>query len=88
MADDYSLAPGARFFVMFRCSQSECQSFEGVYRGLSAIGPETALVFEMEEGLRFVNASSVVTMDQVEAAPEEASGKKKQVAAADSVFYG
>lgn len=87
MADDYVLVPGASFIVMFRCSHSECQSFEGVYRGMSAIGPETALVFETGSIIRFVNASAIVTMDQVGAAPEEHS-KKKQGASSDSVFYG
>ena len=84
MENEYVVAPGARFRVTWRFSRDECREFDGVYRGMSAIGSETALVFEVDGIRRFLVASSVVLMDQLEAAPEKAEKKSD----AGSVFYG
>ena len=84
MENEYVVAPGARFRVTWRFSRDECREFDGVYRGMSAIGSETALVFEVDGTQRFLVASSVVLMDQLEAAPEKAAKKSD----AGSVFYG
>ena len=82
--NEYTVAPGARFGVSWRYSCDECREFEGVYKGLSAIGSETAMVFDVDGTLRYIAASSVVCMDQLEAAPEKAEKKSD----AGSVFYG
>ena len=84
MDKEYRVDPGARFAVTWRLSRDECREFEGVYRGLSAIGTETAMVFDVGGTLRFVAASSVVCLDQLEAAPEAAEKKPDT----GSVFYG
>ena len=82
--NEYTVAPGARFGVSWRYSRDESREFEGVYKGLSAIGTETAMVFDVDGTLRYIAASSIVCMDQLEAAPEKAEKKSD----AGSVFYG
>lgn len=84
MENEFTVAPGARFGVFWRYSRDECREFEGVYKGLSAIGTETAMVFDVDGTLRFIAASSIVLMDQLEAAPEKAEKKSD----AGNVFYG
>ena len=84
MENEYVVAPGARFAVSGRYSRDECREFEGVYKGLSAIGTDTAMVFDVDGIVRFLSASSIVCMDQLEAAPEK-NDKKSD---AGSVFYG
>ena len=44
----------------------------------------SAMVFDVDGTLRYIAASSVVCMDQLEAAPEKAEKKSD----AGSVFYG
>ena len=84
MENEYVVAPCARFAVSWRYSRDECREFEGVYKGLSAIGTDTAMVFDVDGIVRFLSASSIVCMDQLEAAPEK-NDKKSD---AGSVFYG
>lgn len=84
MENEYIVAPGAKFKVSWRYSRDECREFEGVYKGISAIGTDTAMVFDVDGTLRFLSAASVVCMDQLEAAPEKADRKSD----AGSVFYG
>ncbi len=84
MENEYSVMPGAKFSVSWRYSHNECKEFEGVYKGMSAIGSETVLVFDVDGTIRFLAASSVVCMDQLEPAPE----KPEKRADAGSVFYG
>lgn len=82
--NEFTVAPGARFRVSWRCTRDECREFEGVYKGISAIGAETAMVFDVDGTLRFLTASSIACMDQIEAAPEKTEKKSD----AGSVFYG
>lgn len=84
MENEFTIAPGARFRVFWRATRDDCRDFEGVYKGISAIGTETAMVFDVEGTLRFLTASSIACMDQLEAAPEKIE-KKSDVG---SVFYG
>ena len=84
MENESVVAPGARFAVSWGSSRDECRDFEGVYKGLSAIGTDTAMVFDVDGTVRFLSASSIVCMDQLEAAPEK-NDKKSD---AGSVFYG
>ena len=83
MADECSISKGARFSVVFRINSTKDCTVEGVYKGMAAMGTETALVFETSDGTSFINASAVVRMDQIGAAPEEP--KKK---ADDRALYG
>lgn len=85
MSNEFVVAQGARFRVLWKCSMSECREFEGVYKGMSAIGSDTALVFDVDGVLRFLSAQAVVCMDQLEAAPEAPQERKSD---AGSVFYG
>ena len=82
--NEYTVAPGARFGVSWRYSRDECREFEGVFKGLSAIGTETAMVFDVGGTLRFIASSSVVCLDQLEAAPEKAEKRSD----AGNIFYG
>ena len=84
MKNEYTVAPGARFRVTWRITRDECGEFEGVYRGMSLIGADTALVFDVDGTLRFLAAGSVACMDQLEAAPESAEKKSD----GGSIFYG
>lgn len=84
MKNEFAISPGAVFKVTWKATMSECREFEGTYKGLSVIGSETAMVFDVDGTLRFLTASSVVCMDQTVAAPEEPAEKKDL----GSVFYG
>ncbi len=85
MKNEFSIAPGAVFRVVWKMSSTEHGEFEGTYKGLSAIASDTALVFDVGGTLRFLSSSSVLCMDQLSAAPE-CDGKKNQDPG--SVFYG
>ncbi len=84
MSQEYKLVPGARFSVVYRVNMSTSDTLEGTYRGMAAVGTETALVFETVDGISFLNASSIVVLNQLEAAPEE----PRKESPADSIFYG
>ncbi|MBO4357913.1 MAG: hypothetical protein J5813_07105 [Candidatus Methanomethylophilaceae archaeon] len=57
----------------------------GIFKGYSAMGTETAMVFELENGtLRFINLAQIIYLDLLEAAPKKASKKKDT----GSVYYG
>ena len=85
MPKSYAVSPGAVFKVVWRASSQECREFTGCFKGLSVMASDTAMVFDIDGTLRFINASSVVCMDQLQAAPEEESSKKTD---SGSVFYG
>ena len=56
----------------------------GVFRGYSAMGSDTAMVFELENGtLRFINLAQIIYLDLLESAPKKT--KKKDTG---SVYYG
>jgi len=57
----------------------------GVFKGYSAMGTETAMVFELEDGtLRFINLAQIIYLDLLKSAPKK-SFKKKDTG---SVYYG
>ena len=57
----------------------------GIFKGYSAMGTETAMVFELENGtLRFINLAQIIYLVLLEAAPKKASKKKDT----GSVYYG
>ncbi len=85
MANEFNIAPGAVFDVTWRPSRDEAREFRGTYRGMSVIGTETALVFDVDGTIRYLPAAAVACMDQVEAAPDDRESRK---ADDGSVFYG
>jgi len=57
----------------------------GIFKGYSAMGTDTAMVFQLEDGtLRFINLAQIVYLDLLEDAPKKQSKKKDS----GSVYYG
>jgi hypothetical protein len=57
----------------------------GFFKGYSAMGTETAMVFELPDGtLRFINLAQIIYVDVLEDAPKGFSKKKEP----GSVYYG
>lgn len=83
MAGEFAIRNDARFAVVYRITNSKEGSVEGTYKGMAALGTDTAIVLDTADGILFLNASSIVSMMQLEAAPEE---PKKQVD--ESALYG
>lgn len=84
MAQNYKITVGSKYLVRFRVSVDVAESFTGVYRGMSVIGTDTSLVFEVDGRTRFLMASSVFLLDELEAAVEEPETKSEP----SSVYYG
>lgn len=64
MTEDFSLVPGSRFSVDYGAESP----MEAILRGLSIVGGETALVFQMDNGvLRYIPSSKIVFMDLLKA---------------------
>lgn len=82
MADECAIVKGARFKVSY-CVGKEVREVEGPYRGMAAMGTETALVFDVAEGVAFINCSDISAMIQTCAAPEEPKKKSD-----DRALYG
>jgi len=58
---------------------------EGIFKGYSAMGAETMMVFELDDGTpRFINLAQIIYLDLLEA-PVKKSSKKKD---SGSVYYG
>lgn len=83
MEQECKVTVGSRYSVVYRVTVTQAETFEGVYRGMAAIGSETALVFEADGRRRMIMASLVSSMDELEAAPQE---PEKQDAG--SAYYG
>ena len=81
MNKEFMITEGSRYSI----DLGEDDPTEGVFRGLSVIGNDTAMVFELDSGiLRFINTSQIVYMDLLKAAP----GSESRPAADTSVYYG
>lgn len=64
MAEDYSLVPGSRFTVDYGADEP----ITAVFKGLSVMGGETAMVFLKDDGiLRYIPSANIVYMDLLEA---------------------
>ncbi len=83
MAENCSISVGAEFKVVYRVCSTESEEIEGVYKGMAAMGTETAMAFQCEDGMHFINSSAISAMVQVHAAPEE---PKKE--SGDRALYG
>lgn len=81
--NDYSIRKGARFTVVYRITNSKEGIVEGVYAGMAALGTDTAIVLETEDGPFFLSAGAVVSMRQMQPAPEE-----PRKPADESALYG
>ncbi|MGN0098815.1 MAG: hypothetical protein ACI38Y_05780 [Candidatus Methanomethylophilaceae archaeon] len=78
---DYIITEGSKY----RVNHGDEEFTEGVFRGFSVIGNDTAMVFELGDGtLRFINSSQIIFLDLLESAPAEAPKKSEP----GSVYYG
>ena len=83
MNREFMITEGSKYRV---CHGDDDQVTEGVFKGLSVIGNDSAMVFEIEGGvLRFINTTMIVYMDLLESAPEDGTKKKSD---AGNVYYG
>ena len=79
---DYMITEGSKY----RVNHGDEELTEGVFKGFSVIGNDTAMVFQLEDGtLRFINSSQIIFLDLLESAPVESAPKKSEP---DSVYYG
>ncbi len=84
MENEHRITVGSRYSVVHRITATQAESFEGVYRGMSVIGSDTALVFDVGGRKRIVVASLISVMDELEAAPEEPERKEP----GSGAYYG
>ena len=78
---EYVVSIGAKY----RVNHGDEEPTVGIFKGYSAMGTETAMVFEMEDGtLRFINLAQIIYLDLLEGAPKKQSKKKET----GSVYYG
>jgi|GEM_PF-2442529 len=82
MNSKYRISPGSKFSI----DHGNDEPTIGVFKGLSVMGGDTALVFEMDAGvLRFINSAHIVSMDLLEESEQvEPAGSM----GSDSVYYG
>lgn len=85
MSDEFKITPGSKYSVVFTINEKESKTLNGTYKGMAAIGADTALVFDINEAQTFIVASRVIMMTLLEAAPEEPEKKKPEPS---SVYYG
>lgn len=85
MADEFKITSGSKYSITFLISEKESKVLNGTYRGMAAIGTDTALVFDINEAQTFIIASRIIMMTLLEAAPEEPEKKKSEPS---SVYYG
>ena len=79
--DAYSVSIGSKCSVDY----GDEEPVKGVFKGYSAMGSETMMVFELEDGtLRFVNITQIIYLDLLEAAPKKSQKAKDS----GSVYYG
>lgn len=79
---DYMITEGSKYKI----NHGDEEFTEGVFKGFSVIGNDTAMVFELADGtLRFISATQIVFMDLLESAPVESAPKKQE---SGSVYYG
>jgi len=78
---EYSLSVGSKY----RVNHGDEELTEGVFKGYSAMGTETMMVFKLENGtFRFINLAHIIYLDLLEDAPKKQSKKKES----GSVYYG
>ena len=78
---EYQVSVGAKYSV--DCGAEELTV--GIFKGYSAMGTETAMVFELENGtLRFINLAQIIYLDLLKSAPKKPLKKKDT----GSVYYG
>ncbi len=79
--DDLAIIIGSKY----RVEHGDEEPTVGVFKGYSAIGPDTGMVFQLDNGtLRYILLAQIVYLDLVESAPKKASKKKES----GSVYYG
>jgi hypothetical protein len=69
----------------YRVNHGDEEHTVGIFRGYSAMGTETMMVFELEDKtLRFINLAQIIYLDLLEDAPKKSSKRKDS----GSVYYG
>ena len=77
----YTVSIGSKYSV----NHSDEEPTVGIFKGYSAMGTETAMVFELEnKTLRFISLPQIIYLDLLEDAPKKANKRKEQ----GSVYYG
>ncbi len=80
MEGEYVVSIGSKYSVDYGGEEPAV----GVFKGYSAMGTETAMVFELENGtIRFISLAQIIYLDLLEA-PKKASKRKET----GSVYYG
>jgi hypothetical protein len=78
---DYAVSVGSKY----RINHGDEELTTGVFKGYSAMGTETMMVFQLDDGtLRFINLAQIIYLDLLEGASKKPSKKKD----AGSVYYG
>lgn len=80
------LETGARFSVEYRRTVNEAVTIEGVFKGVTPMGRDVAFAFETDKGLMIVLSLHIISMLQLEKAPEKPKKEKKIVV--DRALYG
>ncbi|MBQ8179417.1 MAG: hypothetical protein IJ026_03095 [Candidatus Methanomethylophilaceae archaeon] len=82
MNEEFMITRGSKY----RVNHGDEEFTVGVFRGLSVIGNDTAMVFELEDGvLRFISSAQIIFMDLLEQAPDAEVPRKVETG---SVYYG
>ncbi len=81
MEGDYVVSIGSKYSV----NHGDEEQTVGIFKGYSAVGSETAMVFQLDNGtIRFISLPQIIYLDLLEDAPKKASRKKES----GSVYYG
>lgn len=79
---DYMITEGSKY----RVNHGDEELTEGVFKGFSVMGNDTAMVFALDDGtLRFINSSQIIFLDLLESVSVESAPKKSEPG---SVYYG
>jgi hypothetical protein len=78
---DFAVSVGSKY----RVNHGDEELTEGIFKGYSAMGTETAMVFELADGtLRFVNLAQIIYLDLLEPGQKRPAKKRES----GSVYYG
>ncbi len=78
---EYVVSVGSKY----RVNHGDEELTTGIFKGYSAMGSETMMVFELEDKtLRFINLAQIIYLDLLEDAPKKQTKKRET----GSVYYG
>lgn len=83
MNGEFMISEGSKY----RVNHGDEEPTTGVFKGFSALGADTAMVFELEDGtLRFISTAQIIYIDLLEKAERDEAAEKPQ--RVSSVYYG